>query len=189
MRAPAAAPCRFCPYRRDVPSGVWMEDEYAKLPPYDGKTWEQPVGVFLCHQQDGRACAGWASVHGDENSMALRMASAAGYLDGETLDAILDYEASVPVFATGAEAAEHGLAEVETPGPAALRTVERLQRKRRRGGRLPAMDENIVTDEEIRTLSDAKLVALIEERSNLRGDAAREALTIIRDEIPDDVDF
>lgn len=44
---------------------------------------------------------------------------------------------------------------------------------------LPRMSE-IVTQKELRELSDDELVRLIEERSNLRDDAAREALAIIR---------
>jgi hypothetical protein len=46
-----------------VPSGAWVAEEYAKLPAYDRPTGEQPAGLFLCHQQDGRACAGWVA-HG-----------------------------------------------------------------------------------------------------------------------------
>lgn len=42
------------------------------------------------------------------------------------------------------------------------------------------MPDAIVSDAELETLSDEKLVALIEARSNLEGDAAREALAIIR---------
>lgn len=131
--APAPSPCGSCPYRRDVPSGVWSEEEYAKLVGYDGETWEQAVagavGVFFCHQQDGRVCAGWASVHGDVESFALRMASA--LVDEATLDAILDYESPVPLFSSGAEAAAHGRAEVEAPGEKAVEMVRRLERKRR----------------------------------------------------------
>jgi hypothetical protein len=44
----------------------------------------------------------------------------------------------------------------------------------------------IVTPHELATLTDAQLVALIAERSNLDGDAAREALTIIRGDVPAD---
>ena len=47
----------------------------------------------------------------------------------------------------------------------------------------------VLTDEELETLSDEELVALIEERSSFRGDAAWEALTIIREEIPENTVF
>lgn len=54
---------------------------------------------------------------------------------------------------------------------------------------IPVVDENLLSDEELSTLSDRQLVELIEKRSNLRGDAASEALTILRDQIPADEDF
>lgn len=137
LRPPARRPCPSCPYRRDVPSGVWDESEYEKLPEYDLETGEQPVGVFLCHQQDGRVCAGWASVHGDEDSLALRLAGAAGHLDLETRDAVLDYESPVPLFPTGEEAAAHGLASIEAPDEVAVRTIRKLERRRSRRSPTP----------------------------------------------------
>lgn len=45
----------------------------------------------------------------------------------------------------------------------------------------------IVTPTELKTLLDRQLVELIMERSNLDRDGAREALTIIRGEIPENV--
>jgi hypothetical protein len=45
----------------------------------------------------------------------------------------------------------------------------------------------IVTDEELASLSDDELVALIVARSNLDRERAREALTIIRDEVPEGI--
>ena len=60
---PARTPCATCPYRTDVPSGVWAPEEYAKLLAYDEETAYQPLSVFLCHQVDGRVCAGWAGCH------------------------------------------------------------------------------------------------------------------------------
>ena len=47
----AKVPCGSCPYRRDVPSGIWEQHEYDKLPEYDGQTWEQNPALFLCHQR------------------------------------------------------------------------------------------------------------------------------------------
>lgn len=29
---PPKVPCGTCPYRRDVPAGIWHGEEYAKLP-------------------------------------------------------------------------------------------------------------------------------------------------------------
>jgi hypothetical protein len=36
--APTKYPCPSCPYRKDVPSGVWAPEEYDKLPAYDNDT-------------------------------------------------------------------------------------------------------------------------------------------------------
>lgn len=129
-KPPAKRPCGSCPYRRDVPSGVWHSDEYAKLPTYDGETFDQPPGVFHCHQQDGRVCAGWVGCHDMDNNLGLRMATMTGSIDPETADAILDYESEVPLFSSGAEAAEHGMRDVETPDEKARRLIDDLTRKR-----------------------------------------------------------
>lgn len=121
---PAARPCGSCPYRRDVPSGVWDASEYAKLPRYDLPTGEQPIGVFLCHRQDGRACAGWCAVHDMDECLALRFAAAEGTVTD--YEALRDYETDVPLFASGAEAAQHGLREIAAPGPEARRLQQRI---------------------------------------------------------------
>ena len=68
-------PCRFCPYRRDVPSGVWANEEYLKLRAYDRDTSQQPTEAFGCHETPRLLCAGWAQVHGWE-LLALRLRSA-----------------------------------------------------------------------------------------------------------------
>lgn len=130
---PAPRPCESCPYRQDVPSGVWAADEYAKLPAYDRPTTEQPPGVFLCHQQNGRACGGWAGCHDMEESLALRIASFD--LPIETLTAIRDYVSPVPLWPTGAAAASHGLADVDAPGDDADRLIGKLSRQRAGGAR------------------------------------------------------
>lgn len=122
----AKAPCKSCPYRRDVPSGVWHESEYDKLPRYDGEVISQllagAAGLFMCHQKDGHLCAGWIATHGVDNLLALRMSPVA--------PEVWDYECPVPVFASGAEAAAHGMAEILNPAPLAQRTIGRLARKR-----------------------------------------------------------
>lgn len=35
MSAARREPCSACPYRVDVPAGVWAREEYDKLDPYD----------------------------------------------------------------------------------------------------------------------------------------------------------
>lgn len=132
---PAPRPCASCPYRQDVPSGVWDESEYAKLPPFDEPTYAQPGGLFLCHQTDrdsdrARVCSGWAGCHDMTQSLALRIAHAAGEVTTETAEAIADYESPVPLFASGAEAADHGMREVYDPGPDAVHTISKINRVR-----------------------------------------------------------
>lgn len=135
VRAPAPRPCESCPYRLDVPSGVWVAEEYAKLPAYDRPTSEQPGGLFLCHRQDGRVCAGWAGCHDMANTLAVRLASLS--LPTQVIDAILDYVSPVELWPSGTAAAAHGLAEVEAPGEDAGRLIGKLTRRRdiRTGGR------------------------------------------------------
>ena len=131
--APASHPCGSCPYRRDVPSGVWHESEYDKLPAYDGSTGEQmdagAMGAFMCHQQDDRLCAGWVGCHDMYESLAMRFATR--LMSQEDLDAVFAYECPIPLFASGAEAAAHGKAEIDVPGVKARRTIDKLTRKRR----------------------------------------------------------
>lgn len=129
-RGPARNPCGSCPYRRDVPSGVWDASEYEKLPRYDGETFEQPPGLFLCHQQTGRVCAGWVGCHDMGQSLALRLGAL--HLDRQSLEAIFEYESPVPLFASGAEAAEHGMRDVEAPGAGAIKAMDKLKRRRAR---------------------------------------------------------
>lgn len=127
MTAPRAAkaPCKSCPYRRDVQSGVWAPEEYDKLPTYDGEIIDQLVGgaagLFMCHQQDGCLCAGWLATHGPENLLALRM---------NAVDASAwDYVSPVSVFASGREACDHGRRDIQDPTAQARRTINRLVRK------------------------------------------------------------
>ncbi len=130
IRPPAPRPCQSCPYRKDVPAGVWAAEEYEKLPAYDRPTEMQPTAVFLCHQQDGRACAGWAGCHDGDHLLALRFAAMFGSASRETIEAIRDFESPVPLFASGNEAAQHGLSGVEEPCVKAVRVMRKLERRR-----------------------------------------------------------
>jgi len=134
LQPPAPRPCRSCPYRKDVPSGVWSADEYTKLPRYDGDTAYQDPTVFQCHQQDGRLCAGWVGCHDMIESLGLRFAILAGDIRSEDVDAILDYETDVPLFETGAAAARHGLARIKDPDISARKLAAQLGRKIARTG-------------------------------------------------------
>jgi Family of unknown function (DUF6283) len=120
---PAKSPCKTCPYRKDVPSGIWDETEYQKLPLYDGQTFEQQTtSLFFCHQQDGHLCAGWAGCHDPQELLALRL--------HEVDPATYDYRSPTPLFASGAEAAAHGMANINDPDVKARNAISRLQRKR-----------------------------------------------------------
>lgn len=134
---PRKSPCASCPYRLDVPSGVWAESEYDKLPAYDGSTGDQAMagalGVFLCHNDPARhVCAGWAALS-NEHTLALRMASRLDP-DVDTI-ACLDYTTDVPLFASGAEAAEHGKAEIAAPSDKAVSTIGKVTRTRAAQGK------------------------------------------------------
>jgi hypothetical protein len=129
---PAPHPCASCPYRRDVPSGVWVPDEYLKLPPYDEDTPYQPPSAFFCHQQNGRLCSGWVGCHDMTSSLGLRMAASVGALTADEVDAALDYECAVPLFESGAEAAAHGLRDVPDPSPEAQRVIAKVEARRAR---------------------------------------------------------
>lgn len=124
------SPCASCPYRRDVPSGIWAEAEYAKLPVYDGTIAEQAaagaVGVFCCHQRTGEICAGWAGCHDMTENLAVRIACIRDEVD----PGIFGYESPVPLFGSGTEAAEHGLRDVGAPGEGAVLMAGKLRRLR-----------------------------------------------------------
>lgn len=122
---PLKNPCASCPYRQDVPSGLWAEEEYVKLPQYDLPTHMQPMAVFQCHQRNGHACSGWVACHDMDNNMAVRVSHAMGHLDAADF---VDYETDVPVFESGSEAAEHGMADITAPSPEAMATMAKIRK-------------------------------------------------------------
>lgn len=125
-----AAPCKSCPYRKDVPSGVWGAEEYEKLAAYDGEIIEQVMkgatSLFLCHQKNNCLCSGWLACHGPDNLVAMRLHYSLVKPEA------YEYETSVPLFSSGAEAAEHGMRELEQVGKAAKRVMAQITRKRER---------------------------------------------------------
>jgi hypothetical protein len=136
IKPPTAHPCASCPYRVDVPAGVWAEEEYHKLPGYDRETMHQPPVVFLCHQRNGHICSGWAGCHDMGQSLGVRFAVMSGALTGDDIDALFDYESPVRLFGSGAEAAEHGLSGVDSPDDRAVEAIGKLKRRRNlRGAR------------------------------------------------------
>jgi hypothetical protein len=129
-------PCASCPYRRDVPSGVWAADEYDVLPDYDGPpvlqaASEHGMNLFGCHQADGKLCAGWVGHREDPGDLlAVRL----GVVRGQVDPSALDYRTDVPLFTSGAEAAEHGKLELEYPSPEAMETVTKIIKVRDKRG-------------------------------------------------------
>lgn len=130
MKGPAPRPCESCPYRQDVPSGVWDASEYRRLAAYDRPTQEQPIGMFACHQQDGRVCAGWVGCHDMTHTLAVRVGASSGALDDDTVDAILDYVSPVPLHDSGTAAGAHGMRDVYEPGEDARRLIDKISRRR-----------------------------------------------------------
>lgn len=131
---PTPRPCSSCPYRRDVPAGIWAAAEYTKLGAYDRDTPDQPAAVFLCHQNDessdqSRMCSGWVGCHGEE-LLALRLAFMTGAINGDTFSACIDYVSPTPLFASGAEAARHGMSGIDAPAAPAREAIAKIRRRR-----------------------------------------------------------
>jgi Family of unknown function (DUF6283) len=141
---PRNRPCPTCPYRKDVPSGIWKADEYEKLPRYDGDVPEQvqagAFGLFHCHQQQNHLCAGWVGCHDMANNLAVRFSRRD--LD---MPAVLGYISPVPLFTSGAKAAAHGVKDIRAQSPAARRKVAgllRVAQVRNRRPQLPGEDQS-----------------------------------------------
>ncbi len=110
--------CAFCPYRRDVPPGVWHPEEYEKLRGYDAFTPEQPLAVFMCHSGPDLACHGWAVVHTSRGHsrdlLALRLRPP------REIPA-----ASTELFGSAEEAADYGQQEMDVRARAAIEKMVR----------------------------------------------------------------
>lgn len=109
---------------------MWAESEYAKLPAYDLDTPNQPHQAFFCHQQDGRLCAGWIGTHDMDNSLALRLAVLFRTITPDEADRAREYTTDVPLWDSGAQAAEHGIEWIAAPDVDAERIIAKLNRKR-----------------------------------------------------------
>lgn len=115
-------PCLTCPYRKDVPSGVWDREEYEKLRLYDD-VFPMQTAIFLCHgsRDAGHdiACKGWVMVHQD--SIAVRLAQSTGKLS---------FEAFTPTVCklhkSGNAAADFGERDLKRPKRKALTVIRKL---------------------------------------------------------------
>jgi len=117
-------PCIACPYRRDVPSGVWSAQEYDKLVDYDSPTSEQPFAPFACHATPEHFCHGWAVVHSNRGHAYELLALRIARLDVEDVPM-----AGVALFQSGYQVAKHGKADIEDPSDEAIEMAERLINK------------------------------------------------------------
>jgi hypothetical protein len=130
----AVSPCTSCPYRRDTPPGVWHPEEYNKLRAFDDNG---AFGAFLCHHstivERDTVCRGWLTVHSE--SVAARLMILRGQITEEQRYA----EVAEPLYTTGSEAADAGLAGVEKLTRSAKKVIQRLhklktkKRKKKRG--------------------------------------------------------
>ncbi|GAA1387798.1 DUF6283 family protein [Catellatospora chokoriensis] len=132
---PAPRPCESCPYARGVASGIWAGHEYDKLEPYDNDIAHQPQQVFVCHQTERdspqvKVCAGWVGCHGADNLLALRVAPLVGQMTAHDVRTARAYVCSVPLFASGHEAAAHGRASIDAPDERARRAIQKITRTR-----------------------------------------------------------
>ena len=126
----AKAPCASCPYRVDSPAGLWDASEYARLSDWDRDTGDQPHGAFGCHRGDGRLCAGWLGHRRPQDLLAVRIGVIGGTLPPE----IMGYTTDVPLFASGAEAAQHGLSKIDEMNPDAVAAAAKIIAARRARG-------------------------------------------------------
>lgn len=121
---PRRNPCASCPFRRDVPSGIWHPDEYAKLPRYDGEIHEQQaMNVFTCHQGSGDVCSGWL---GHRNHPTDLLAVRLGLIRGSLDPSCAEYTTTVPLFESGADAAAHGERDVPAPSRDAAQAIKKI---------------------------------------------------------------
>lgn len=135
-------PCPACPYKKCVASGVWAAEEYEKLVEYDAPTSSQPPIPFMCHDSDRSVldtlCAGWFHCHNSRGRefelLAVRLAEAFGKLDPSTIE-----DPEPELFASGVEAALHGVREIAAPSDQAQRTIDALLIKH--GADLKTLDD------------------------------------------------
>ncbi|WP_425434388.1 DUF6283 family protein [Nonomuraea wenchangensis] len=62
--------------------------------------------------------------------LAVRVTLATGLLSPADARAVETYTSPVPLFASGTQAAEHGLADLDTPSPQAVQAIATFDRRR-----------------------------------------------------------
>lgn len=87
-------PCEQCPWREDVPAGVFPPDAFRESAPtaYDGA-----MSTFSCHMsgvENPATCAGFLLRHA-ENNIGVRLSQAKGRIDCETVG-----DGGYPIYAS-----------------------------------------------------------------------------------------
>ncbi|MFC8386712.1 DUF6283 family protein [Nocardia sp. NPDC057272] len=72
----------------------------------------------------------WSGVVCGRELLALRVALVQGRISGHTFEAAEVYESVAPLFASSAEAADHGQREIGKPGPDAQHAIRKVARTR-----------------------------------------------------------
>lgn len=118
-------PCSSCPYRQDVPSGLWAAHEYEKLRGYDEPTGAQPIAAFACHATPEHFCHGWAVVHSNRGHAYELLALRLRRYDTRNVPV----SRTVALWSSGNEAADWGQRDVENPTDEAVERVAKLMAK------------------------------------------------------------
>ncbi|WP_300265732.1 DUF6283 family protein [Microbacterium sp.] len=119
---PRKSPCATCPFRVNVPSGIWDATEYERLAAYDEETYAQPTAAFMCHSGPSAVCAGWLGFGDPADLLAVRLGITLGTLEATCAT----YETPVPLHPSGRAAAEHGMADIAAPSTKALNAIRKI---------------------------------------------------------------
>lgn len=123
-------PCPACPYVQSTASGIWAREEYEKLPKYDPGQFIPDMSVFQCHhtsEKKSLICQGWLDCHGADELIGIRLAHIQGRIPDD-----FDYEPSeAVVYASGQEAMEFGVRDIENPSDEALEQIDQLSKMKR----------------------------------------------------------
>jgi hypothetical protein len=73
-------PCSECPWRRDVPTGIWPVERFVALA---HTAYDMNIGIFACHksaQDHPTVCAGFLA-RGADHNLTIRRAYMTGELE------------------------------------------------------------------------------------------------------------
>ena len=76
----------------------------------------------MCHQRDGCLCGGWLMTHDTRHLLALRF--------NKVDPSAFEYKPDVEVFASGQEACDHGMMDLDEPSEDARRVMRGLNKLR-----------------------------------------------------------